>query len=271
MTPLANPASRGGGGPGTSPPRVPPATLARVFWRCLFLQAAWNRRGMQNLGFAYAIDPALRALYPAAGAREEALRRHLGFFNCHPYMAAAVLGGAIHHEERVAAGAEPGGQPLQYKQTLQGPLAALGDGFFWTALRPFFGAVAALGALLAGWPAIVGAIVVYNVIHLALRIRLFRAGYERGDGVVGEVARLELPVVAGRLRAAGALLTGVAGALVLLPAVHAGAAAVFTAVTVTAVGYLLLSRGVHLLRAAYAAALVGAGVALVAARLHWSP
>ncbi len=47
-------------------PRVPPAILARVFWRCLFLQAAWNRRGMQNLGFAYAIDPALRALYPDA-------------------------------------------------------------------------------------------------------------------------------------------------------------------------------------------------------------
>ena len=42
-------------------------------------------------------------------------------------MAAAIVGGAIHHEEKVAAGAEAGAQPLQYKQTLQGPLAALGD------------------------------------------------------------------------------------------------------------------------------------------------
>ena len=127
--------------------RLPRATLARVFWRCLFLQAAWNRRGMQNLGFAYAIDPALRRLYPEEGARVDALRRHLGFFNCHPYMAAAIVGGAIHHEEKVAAGEEPGAQPLMYKQTLQGPLAAIGDGFFWTALRPFFGAAAGVGAL----------------------------------------------------------------------------------------------------------------------------
>ena len=161
--------------------KVPPATLARVFWRCLFLQAAWNRRGMQNLGFAYAIDPALRALYPAAAQREEALRRHLGFFNCHPYMAAAIVGGAIHHEEKVAAGAEPGDQPLAYKQTLQGPLAALGDGFFWTALRPFFGALGAVLGLVPwlGLPAILIVLAVYNAVHLTLRITLFRAGHTR--------------------------------------------------------------------------------------------
>ncbi|HEY6003148.1 MAG TPA: PTS system mannose/fructose/sorbose family transporter subunit IID, partial [Anaeromyxobacter sp.] len=199
-----------------SPRKVGPATLARVFWRCLFLQAAWNRRGMQNLGFACAIDPALRELYPESDRREEALRRHLGFFNCHPYMAAAIVGGAIHHEEKVASGAEPGSQPLRYKETLQGPLAAIGDGFFWTALRPFFGAVAAVGALLAGWKAIVAALALYNVIHLALRIGLFRAGYRKGDAVVGEIAKLGLPVVADRLRAAGAALCGLAAALVVV-------------------------------------------------------
>ena len=58
-------------------------------------------------------------------------------------MAAAILGGAIHHEERVAAGAEPGASPLPTSRRSRGPLAALGDGFFWTALRPFFGALAA--------------------------------------------------------------------------------------------------------------------------------
>ncbi|HSN16047.1 MAG TPA: PTS system mannose/fructose/sorbose family transporter subunit IID [Anaeromyxobacteraceae bacterium] len=252
--------------------RLPRWVLARVFWRCLFLQAAWNRRGMQNLGFAYAIDPALRRLYADPAKRAEALGRHLLFFNCHPYMAAAILGGAIHHEERVAAGEEPGTGPLQFKQTLQGPLAAVGDGFFWTALRPFFGLLAAAGALVVGWPAVVAALLAYNVVHFALRIRLFRAGYARGDGLVGEIARLELPVVAARLRAVGAVLAGVAGALVLLPAARAGgAASVLTAVAVTALGYLLLSSGVHLLRAAYAAALVGTGAALLAAHFHWSP
>jgi mannose PTS system EIID component len=249
--------------------RVAPRTLARVFWRCLFLQAAWNRRGMQNLGFAYAIDPALRALYPDPARREEALGRHLGFFNCHPYMAAAIVGGAIHHEERVAAGAEPGAQPLRYKQTLQGPLAAIGDGFFWTALRPFFGAVAALGALAVGWPAIVGALVVYNAIHLVLRVGLFRAGYLKGDAIVGDIAKLGLPLAADRLRAAGAALCGVAAAVIAVRgAALAGAGAGLFVALAAAAGYAALSRGARLLPAAYAAALAGVGVAIVAGRIH---
>ncbi len=251
--------------------KVPPRTLARVFWRCLFVQAAWNRRGMQNLGFAYAIDPALRVLYADAGRREDALRRHLGFFNCHPYMAAAIVGGAIHHEERVAAGAEPGVQPLQYKQTLQGPLAALGDGFFWTALRPFFGAVAAVGALLGAWPAIVGALAVYNVIHLAFRFGLFRAGYAKGDAIVGDIQRLALPVAADRLRSAGAALCGVAAAIFAVRATAvAGGAGAAVAVLAASIGYVALARGARLLPAAYAAALAGACAALLYGRLHGS-
>jgi PTS system mannose-specific IID component len=226
---------------------------------------------MQNLGFAYAIDPALRALYPDAARREEALARHLRFFNCHPYMAAAILGGAIHHEERVAAGAEPGAQPLLYKQTLQGPLAAVGDGFFWTALRPFFGALAALGALLAGWPAIVGAVVLYNVIHLALRVRLFRAGYLHGDAVVSDIARLGLPVAADRLRASGAALCGVAAAVVIArSAALSGPAAGALAAAAAAAGYAALARGARLLPTAYAAALFGAAAAVAVGRLHGS-
>jgi PTS system mannose-specific IID component len=231
---------------------------------------------MQNLGFAYAIAPALSRIYPDEARREEALGRHLQFFNCHPYMAAAIVGGAIHHEERVAAGDEAGAQPLHYKQTLQGPLAALVDGFFWTALRPFFGALAALGALLFGWPAIVATLLVYNAIHLALRVRLFRAGYEKGDGVVGEISRLGLPRLADRLRAAGAALSGIAaavfalrGAAVAGPAVPGLAAGGLVALA-AALGYLALARGARLLPTAYAAALFGAAAAVVVARLGGS-
>lgn len=244
--------------------RLPRPTLLRVFWRCLFLQAAWNRRGMQNLGFAYAIEPALEALYAEPAAREEALGRHLGFFNCHPYMAAAILGGAIHHEEKVAAGQEPGPAALDYKATLQGPLAAVGDGFFWTAMRPLFGAVAAVGALTVGWPAVVAALAAYNLVHVALRWHLFRAGYERGDGVVGDIARLSLPRLADKLRLLGALLCGAAAGLLALaagagPAAGAGAAAVLAGAVL---GYLALARGAPLLPLAYLGVLVAAAAAL---------
>jgi PTS system mannose-specific IID component len=250
------------------PGKVPPATLVRVFWRCLFLQASWNRRGMQNLGFAYAIDPALRRLYPEPERRLDALRRHLGFFNCHPYMAAAILGGAIHHEERVAAGAEAGEGPLAYKSALQGPLAALGDGFFWTALRPFAGALGAAGALLVGWPGVAAAVVLYNAVHLFLRIELFRAGYAGGDAVVARIAGLGLPVLADRLRGAGAALCGVAAAAVVLAAGGAAGLGGSALATVAAVGgYLALARGAGILPAAYLVVGVAAGLAAVMERL----
>jgi mannose PTS system EIID component len=252
--------------------KIPPRTLARVFWRCLFLQAAWNRRGMQNLGFGYAIDPALRALYPDPERRKEALRRHLGFFNCHPYTAAAIVGGAIHHEERVASGEEPGRATQTYKATLQGPLAAIGDGFFWTALRPFFGALAVLGTLLVGWPAIVAALAVYNAIHLALRIRLFRAGYLQGDAIVSEVARLSLPSLAELLRVAAAALAGLSAAIgVSRGAMRSGAATGVIALAAAVLGYLALSRGARLLPTAYAAIALGACAALAVVRLHGVP
>ena len=248
---------------------VPVGVLARCFLRGLFLQAAWNRRGMQNLGFAFAVEPALRFLYPVKEDRLRALGRHLGFFNCHPYAAAAILGGAIHHEERVAAGDEPAVAPSNYKTMLQGPLAAIGDGFFWTALRPAFGALAALGALLFGWPAVVVTLTVYNAIHLALRIGLFRAGYREGDAVVDAVARLSLPVIADRLRLLGAALCGMCtGGVVLhaaaLPRLGTAVAAFVAAIA----GYVLIGRGLRLLPGTYAAIMAGAGAGIVAGRLY---
>jgi PTS system mannose-specific IID component len=216
---------------------------------------------MQNLGFAFAIDPALRRLYPDPARRSEALRRHLATFNCHPYTAAAIVGGAIHHEERVAAGTEPSGAPLAYKQVLQGPLAAVGDGFFWAGLRPFFGALAAVGTMVAGWPALLAAVLVYNVLHLWLRWTLFRAGYRSGDEVVTRLAALALPAWAARLRDGGSVLCGVAAGLWALSAGPGGPGGVV--LVSAAAGLLVLGLRVRLLPTAYAAMGLGTAVGVV--------
>ena len=74
------------------------ATRSRnaVWWRQFLLQGCWNYEGMQNVGFAYAILPALRDFY--AGRPEEALKavkRHLEFFNTQPAMGALILGASV--------------------------------------------------------------------------------------------------------------------------------------------------------------------------------
>ena len=117
---------------------LPPWVLWRVFARSMFLQASWNPQGMQNLGLAYALFPALERLYPDPAAQMVVVRRHLAFFNTHPYVAAAIVGGVLFHEERIARGEESPERVTQFKAALMGPLAALGDGFFWLSLKPGF-------------------------------------------------------------------------------------------------------------------------------------
>jgi mannose PTS system EIID component len=98
-----------------------------------------------------------------------------------------------------------------------GPLAALGDGFFWLSLRPACGVVASLWALYfadIGQPGPVALwgiavfLVGYNGVHLFLRARLFLAGRRLGDGVVGVIGAARLPHFGGRLRLLAAAATG---------------------------------------------------------------
>lgn len=190
--------------------RVPAWALARVFVRSLVLQASFNRRGMQNLGFAFAIWPALVALYPDRAARTRAAARHLSFFNTHPYLASAILGGVIFHEERVARGEESADVVENFKRALQGPFAAVGDSFFWLSLRPSAGILAALLSPWLGLWSVALFLVLYNVPHVAFRLLLFVDGYRRGDRVVERVAKAALPKWGARLRAVSATCGGAA-------------------------------------------------------------
>ncbi len=184
--------------------------LVRVFLRSLFLQAGWNPLGMQNLGMAYALYPALRALYPEGPALKAAVQRHLAFFNTHPYVAGAILGGALFHESRIAHGEEDASSVVAFKAALMGPLAALGDGFFWLSLKPAVGALSAgLVPLIGAWSVLLY-LVLYNVVHLGLRARLYWLGLTRGDALVEEVARVRLPQRGAILRN---LAAGCAGGL----------------------------------------------------------
>lgn len=184
------------------------ATLLRVLLRSLLLQASWNPQGMQNLGLAYALFPALKAIHRDPQELEAAVRRHLSFFNTHPYVAAAILGGVLHHEKKIARGEEAPDRVLAFKAALMGPLAALGDGFFWLSLKPAVGAFcAALVPVLHAWAAVLF-LLLYNAVHFTFRWRMFRIGLEQGDRLVESVGKANLPRRGARLRAIAAASAG---------------------------------------------------------------
>jgi len=195
-------------------------TKWRVLFRSLFIQAGFNAEGLQSLGMLYALYPALRELYPEPHQQQEAARRHLSTFNTHPYVAAAIIGGILYYERRIADGEATAEKVSEFKSALMGPLAAMGDGFFWLSLRPACGALAvATVPWLGAWSALLF-LVVYNLVHLTARGYLFFVGLEHGDGMVERIALMDIPWWGERLRRVTA---GCAGGLAAFLALQYGA------------------------------------------------
>jgi PTS system mannose-specific IID component len=216
---------------------------------------------MQNLGLAYSLFPALAWLYPEPAAQMAAVRRHLVFFNSQPYMAAAILGGVLFHEQRIARGEESPEHVAAFKAALMGPLAALGDGFFWLSLKPAVGAVcAALVPFIREWAAVLF-LVLFNAVHLTLRARLFYQGLHLGDRLLEAVGKANLPTKGSRLRAVAAASAGwlAAWLAIAFGATQGGAWAPALAAGCLAMGglsYGLVSRRVSHYGLLYLAALL---------------
>ena len=70
-----------------------------VCLRHQYLQGSWNYERMQNGGWCYAMIPAIKKLYSTKEDRAAALKRHLEFYNTHPYVSAPVIGVTLALEE----------------------------------------------------------------------------------------------------------------------------------------------------------------------------
>ncbi|MGV3251519.1 PTS system mannose/fructose/sorbose family transporter subunit IID [Streptococcus suis] len=161
----------------------------KVWWRSTFLQGSWNYERMQNLGWAYAMIPAIKKLYTKKEDQAAALERHLEFFNTHPYVASPILGVTLALEEERANGAEIDDTAIQgVKIGMMGPLAGIGDPVFWFTVRPILGA---LGASLALSGNIMGPIIFFlgwNVIRMAFLWYTQEFGYKAGSEITKDMS-----------------------------------------------------------------------------------
>ncbi|WP_340620354.1 PTS mannose transporter subunit IID [Xenorhabdus siamensis] len=160
-----------------------------VFLRSNLLQGSWNFERMQALGFCFSMVPAIRRLYPEnTEERKQAIKRHLEFFNTHPYVAAPILGVTMAMEEQRANGANiDDGAINGIKVGLMGPLAGVGDPIFWGTVRPVF---AALGAGIAMSGSILGPILfffLFNLVRLLTRYYGVAYGYKKGMDIVKDM------------------------------------------------------------------------------------
>ena len=154
--------------------------LALTWVRTLLVQGSWNYDRMVGVGVAYAMEPLLRDL--PDGRYHGALKRVAGFFNAHPYLT-GLAAGALARAEHDGV---PEAQADRLRNALIGPLGSVGDRLIWAAWLPLCAAlgllVAAASTPLAG---VVTFVVLYNVVHLALRSWGLVVGWRAGTTVAG--------------------------------------------------------------------------------------
>ena len=160
-----------------------------VALRHQYLQGSWNYERMQNGGWAFSIIPAIKRLYPNKADQIAALKRHLEFYNTHPYVSSPVMGVTLSLEEQRANGVAVDDAAIQgVKIGMMGPLAGVGDPVFWFTARPILGA---LGASLALSGSILGPLlffVVWNVIRFAFMWYTQEFGYKVGTKITEDLS-----------------------------------------------------------------------------------
>lgn len=144
---------------------------------------------MQNGGWAYSLIPVLKKLYPNQADAQAALKRHLEFFNTHPYVAAPILGVTLALEEERANGVPIDDTAIQgVKVGMMGPLAGIGDPVFWFTVRPILGAIAASLATGGSIIAPLFFFVVWNIIRMSFLWYTQELGYRQGSEITKDLS-----------------------------------------------------------------------------------
>lgn len=159
--------------------------LERSFWRMFFgLQISWNYERMQALGFAWAIEPILRRVYPQKEEYVEGLQRHLTFFNTSPIVGAPlILGSAVAMEEAQAKNSAEG-----IKVGLMGPMAGVGDSLTFALYNSIIFTIGANWAIEGRMLGFYFAAVMVLVPYFLVRRWQFFFAYRQGKNLASQIA-----------------------------------------------------------------------------------
>lgn len=186
-----------------------------IFWRSFLIQSLWNFERMQNVGFCFSIYPLIKNIYKDPKELKEALLRHLNFFNTHPYMANIILGiVAVLETEQKDAAINQEKTILTIKSSMGGPLAAIGDTFFWATLRPFV-TILTVGLIIffynindfrGTFMPIFFFLIVFNSIHIPFRYWSQRMSIKYKTNIVEVIAGLEFQQVIRLIRVISSII-----------------------------------------------------------------
>lgn len=159
-----------------------------LFWSSFPLESSYNYERQQALGYCVGMWPAIKRFYHTKEDQAAALKRHMAIYNTTPHMSSTISGISAAMEKEASINAEFDVSAINnVKIGLMGPLAGIGDSFFWGTFRVI---AAGIGISLAQQGSALAPIVfllMFNVPHILVRYYGCRFGYQFGSNLMSNM------------------------------------------------------------------------------------
>ncbi|MEG0470019.1 PTS system mannose/fructose/sorbose family transporter subunit IID [Amedibacillus sp. YH-ame6] len=162
--------------------RITKGDFWKVFRRSCCLDSAWNYERQQNLMYCFMMIPILKRLYSDDKEKmADALQRHLEFMSCTPHIVTLLGGITGAMEEENANNPDFDAASISaVKTSLMGPMAGIGDSFFWGTLLTI---AIGIGVSFAKEGSIIGPIafiLIINIPGFLARYYCLKSGFKYG-------------------------------------------------------------------------------------------
>lgn len=181
-------------------------TLLRIFLRTYAVRAAFNMRGLQNVGFIYVMEQGLAAIHKDSVALRKARNRYVRHYNCHPLWTPLVTGMFLHTENEISQGRMSAEAFAAIKDTAANSLSALGDSVIGGTFMVTWG-LATASLVVAGFAGTAAALTLaLFVMQHIFKLCVFVAGLRYGLTALLWLRRWDLINWGDKLKLCNALL-----------------------------------------------------------------
>ncbi len=167
--------------------------LSAIFFKSFGLEGPFIYSRLQAIGWCRSMLPAIEKLYDTDEERCAAVNRHLEFFNSNPEFSTFIMGISASMEEQNAV--EQGFDTASInnvKAGLMGPLAGIGDSFWWGIVKTVASGIGCQFAMQGNVLGPILFLLVFNIPHWAIRYILTFRGYELGHRVLDMMAESDI-------------------------------------------------------------------------------
>ncbi|GHV53371.1 PTS 3-keto-L-gulonate transporter subunit IIA [Deltaproteobacteria bacterium] len=171
---------------------IPWSVYLRIFLRTYLVGAAFTLRGLQNVGFIYALEPGLSAIHTQPASLRQARSRYVRHHNCHTFWTPLIAGMFLHAEDAIAANRMTVESFMGIKDTATYTFSALGDSVIGGSMLVSWALLTTLLLITGNIPAAAGFTLALLILLQLCRLFLFAFGLRYGLKALFQIRRFNL-------------------------------------------------------------------------------